>query len=818
MKKILFITLIILVSITSFADVNIEKLGEWGTGTYKNITIDSNNNLYCITEVSGIDIYSIENAEQPVKIGILPFNNVESMYFSGNTLFLSRGLNGITIVNIEDLNSPQIISEIAMEGYAYNCVSNGNTLFVASGSKGLSTFDISDISNPSFLKSFTEETNTDGELDIVFTKTVKVKLVDNKIYAADKNTGFAIVNINDPANPTLETSYNSFGGIIDFLLEDTKLYLQKTSGFRIVNIEDLTAITTVSAFSSVKKLTKLYKTGNFILISDSEFGITSVDVETEASPTLIDHFFLGGIASGMVVVGDYAYVSDSYNGLVTVDISDPNSISVVSTINNNGYVRNIEVKGDNIYVADIWNGTRVIDKTNLLSINLLTSIHKNNITNDIEAGTNNYIYTADSDNGISVIDVSTPESSSVVSTLDLDGIALSSKQKDNYLFISSEWNGINIVDLSDPAAPILKANYKGEGYIYNFGFYGNTLITASGIAGIECVDISNPESPVKLSSLSTGGYVFDIVIQGDFAYVLDVFNGLYVVDISNTDFPVIVSEINDLAYSTKIDVKGDYLYLSQGTNGFSIWNIKNPENPVKETTVDTDGNVEFVKADGSNFYVADGNSGKVLVYSFEEVPANRMYIPHIALNDWSTEIKLTNDNLENKNAKCTAFEGESIKFLNKVEIEPEFNYDLNINKGNFGYIDVEENVSGTVSYIQKSTGNSVSLPITNKLYNNFYLDIPEENNSWIGIAIYNNYEDDSQITISLFDKENNLISEVNENINKLTNRVWLLSSLFSKENIDLGSYLKVSGNNQYTGLIISGDNEGNLFGNVATNK
>lgn len=808
------ITLIILASLTSFADVSIEKLGEWGTGIYNGITKDSNNNLYCITEVSGIDIFSITTPDNPIKIGNLPYNKVENIHFEGNTAYLSRGTEGITVVNIENLNSPQTIVDIAVEGYSYDCTTNGSTLFVASGSQGLTTFDITSITSPVLLNSFTEETDSEGNVDIIFSKTVKVFYENNTIYAADKNTGYAIIDVTDPSTPKLTISYKIYGGIEDFVIEDTRLYLQKNSGFRILNIEDINAISTVASFSSVKKINKMVKAGTTMLLADSELGLTVTDLETESSPTLVQHHFLGGIASGIVVVENHAYISDSYNGLVTVDISDLEAITNIANYNNNGYTRNLEVSGDNLYVSDLWNGTRVIDKTNLLSPQLLASIHKNNITNNITAGNANYIYTSDSSFGVSIIDITTPETPEVISTFQVDGLALSTKQKDNNLFVASEWNGVNIIDISDPVTPVLAGHYYSQGYIYNVDFYNDTLVTASGTAGIELIDITNPSSPSLISTLNTGGYVFDVTVKGDYAYLLDFFKGLVVVDISNTQFPVTVSTAEDLAYSSNLSVKDDYLYLSQGIDGFSIWNISNPSNPFNETTVDTNGNVEYIKVDGSNFYVADGNSGKIFVYSFTENPSSKLYIPHIALNGWTTLITFENSDSVNSNALCKAFNDNSLTFKNKVEVENENTYTISVNDGKWGFVETGDSVSGTIKYIQNSTGQSVSLPISKTLSNNLNIEIPSENNIWAGIAIYNENIGKSTITISLLDIKGNKISDSALEIEGRNNKVFLLSSLFENESIEQGASVHISGDGQYTGLMITGDEFGNLYGNV----
>ena len=100
-------------------------------------------------------------------------------------------------------------------------------------------------------------------------------MAGNYAYVADGNNGLVIVDISNPASPTLKGSYD-------------------TAGFA----EDVVVA------------------GNYAYVADGNNGFVIIEISNPASPTLAGSYDTVGYAQDVDVAGNYAYVADGKNGFV----------------------------------------------------------------------------------------------------------------------------------------------------------------------------------------------------------------------------------------------------------------------------------------------------------------------------------------------------------------------------------------------------------------------------------------------------------------------------------------------------------------------
>jgi Ca2+-binding RTX toxin-like protein len=105
--------------------------------------------------------------------------------------------------------------------------------------------------------------------------------VGNYAYVADGSSGLQIIDISNPAAPTLAGTY------------DTPGYAQEV---QVV--------------------------GNYAYVADGGSGLQIIDISNPAAPTLAETYDTTGSAQGVQVVGNYAYVADDDGGLKILDVSD----------------------------------------------------------------------------------------------------------------------------------------------------------------------------------------------------------------------------------------------------------------------------------------------------------------------------------------------------------------------------------------------------------------------------------------------------------------------------------------------------------------
>jgi len=235
----------------------------------------------------------------------------------------------------------------------------------------------------------------------------------------------------------------------------------------------------------------------------------------------------------------------------------------------------------------------------------------------------NYAYIAgDLDDGVSVLDVSDPESPDLVGVIDDDATtalygAELIKVVGNYAYVVGMYdNGLEILDISDPTNPTHVGKITDSAATlldWPSGLYvsGNyAYITSYNESGLEIIDISNPYNPTHAGSITDAGATelsgaWGVYVQGKYAYVAGYYDdGLEIIDISDPTNPTHVGSIADDATTElngpwNVYVSGKYAYVTAyDDNGLEILDVSDPTNPKHVGAVDDDATTELDQAFG----------------------------------------------------------------------------------------------------------------------------------------------------------------------------------------------------------------------------
>jgi len=262
----------------------------------------------------------------------------------------------------------------------------------------------------------------------------------------------------------------------------------------------------------------------------------------------------------------------------------------------------------------------------------------------------NYAYMLDGEN-LTIIDISTPSSPSIIDTICYTSELLDLEIADTIGFLSV-FNEIVVLNLSNPRAPVEIGRYRiltfwgnlafKDGYLYaaagmtfyiydiSFGVGGVTFTevysmtdSASVFASIDVdsiylavgfsdatgrdsrvnvYDITTPSSPISLGSISTSGNASEIDVCGSRVYIADGIGmgpviAYYVYLIHNASCPDTFS-----TYSLMIGdpnhgcAHEDYYVLANGTSGLEVINWQTPTSPRKVDLYNVATHENFIEA------------------------------------------------------------------------------------------------------------------------------------------------------------------------------------------------------------------------------
>ena len=444
--------------------------------------------------------------------------------------------------------------------------------------------------------------------------TTRIGSATYALVAANGDDGIQIIDITDPAVPTVVSS------VIDGDTDGTSTFDTLAGAFEI---------TTVTMDHSTYALV----TGNL------DDGIQIIDITNPAAPTVVSSITDGGVDDD----------NNTYD-----ELDGPRDITTV-TINESTYALIASFRDDSIQIIDITDPAVPIAVSSVIDGDIFTELGGASGITTITIGESTYALVASStDDGVQIIDITDPAVPTAVSSI-TDG----DTDKDNNTFdqlrgavditavkigsstyalvAGSADNGIQIIDITDPAAPTAASSVTdgttfdaldGANNITTITIGESTyaLVTGSADNGVQIIDITNPENPTAAYSVTDGdvdggGVTFDTLAGANDITTTQVGTSIYALVASGSDNGIQIIRMvdfqpelepippeNPIAVSSVTDGVGGFdeldgarnvttvtiglstyaLVASEHDNGIQIIDITNPAMPTAVSSV-TDG-------------------------------------------------------------------------------------------------------------------------------------------------------------------------------------------------------------------------------------
>ncbi|MFB0515074.1 MAG: hypothetical protein ACETWG_00535 [Candidatus Neomarinimicrobiota bacterium] len=229
----------------------------------------------------------------------------------------------------------------------------GDYAYVASRDSSLQIIDISNPASPTLAGSYPLP-------DMGF----EVFIAGNYAYLASYAAGLRIIDITDPASPTLAGYYDTPGYSNGVFVAGNYAYIADYGRLEIIDISNPAAPALAGSSRSGRGF-DVFVSGSYAYVADGQSGLRIIDISNPASPTLAGYYDTPGNAIGVFVSGSYAYVADyDYGGLQIIDVSNPASPTLAGSCDTPGEAVNVFVSGDYAYVADYGQGLQIINVSN----------------------------------------------------------------------------------------------------------------------------------------------------------------------------------------------------------------------------------------------------------------------------------------------------------------------------------------------------------------------------------------------------------------------------------------------------------------------
>jgi len=207
------------------------------------------------------------------------------------------------------------------------------------------------------------------------------------------------------------------------------------------------------------------------------------------------------------------------------------------------------------------------------------------------ATSGNYAYVVrnNTTNNFTVIDITTPATPSISTTISLTGTPSNIAISGNYAFVTTDANAgeLVVVNITNPLVPTVAAtlNITGNNNANSLYISGNFayVVRASGASNFNVVNITTPTAPVVSGSLTLAGAGTDVFVMGNFAYVSSDDNAqeLQVVNVTTPATPTAAGSLNLTGNSNALSITGfgTTVMVGRVDGTVAIVNVTTPATP-----------------------------------------------------------------------------------------------------------------------------------------------------------------------------------------------------------------------------------------------
>jgi hypothetical protein len=319
-----------------------------------------------------------------------------------------------------------------------------------------------------------------------------------------------------------------------------------------------------------------------------------------------------------------------------IDTTAKSAPVIVGTYDTPGFANGLWMSAGKAYVADGENGVLILDVSTPSAITQVGSYNTAGnargltriMVDDPELGSQLYVYVADGNNGLvslkldAVTNTLTPFEQIPIAGFVED--VFKSVKIDNFLFLASGTAGLRVVKIQDPENLVSGGYCDTPGYASNVMYYGGYVYVADGESGVQVVNWDAnavPPSPIA-GSYNTTGLASRMAWAEGFVMLAD-YSALRVINALTPSAPV---EVTSAAFESptvteKAAAVDSTVYLVDPYQGLRIFDVSNLAIPALLGVYDTPGTAYDVAVSGDLAYIADGTQGlRLLDISNPNVP------------------------------------------------------------------------------------------------------------------------------------------------------------------------------------------------------
>jgi hypothetical protein len=453
-------------------------------------------NIFCAASNGGCKIIDVSNPANPqIKATVSGIST--GVCVKDNILYMVSYNYGLKIYDVSNLSNIQQIGQLPITGYPYRVSVKGNYVYVANSTSGagggMQIIDVSDPTVPVLVSSYS------GYADYV-------AVGENVAAIVGGGRPCSFLDVSDVSNPQLESDYKLPAFVSEVFVQGD-MAITGSNGFRVFDISDKTKPEQIGYNETAGDLAAV--SGNLAVYIPKSMGapnpVNIMDISDPTNPVKRGHYQAPVMTYDLDLVGNYAFIACWWDGFRVVNFGNPDNPVLAAHkfgwVNSNSvpgvdfcYVQALDTYGNYLYLIDYkpfeaedTKGLYIFDITNPANpvfVSRYSALFSQGYGLEAQG---NYVYVADMNGGMEIIDVSDPANPYSTGYVFLPDVAWSVAVDGNYAYTANYiLGGVQTIDISDPTNPFIAGFYQPSGcFGVGITMQGSYTYLADGVAGFQ---------------------------------------------------------------------------------------------------------------------------------------------------------------------------------------------------------------------------------------------------------------------------------------------------------------------------------------------
>ncbi len=560
------------------------------TGRASGIVV-SDTLAYIAAGTAGLHVVDITDPAVPPSALLGSFDTTGVAYavaVSGSAAYVADDSGGLRIIEVGSDPAPVIVGNAATAGTAEGVALQDGYAYVADSTGGVCTFDVTEPTAP---------TATPGGI-YTGPNAMDVAVGGTYLYVANWSGTLEVLSIAIPTSPAFAascpiTSPPAVPRPNGLALTASRAYVASgDAGLAVVDITDPAAPSLLRVLDTDGSANGVVYSGSYAYVADGGSGLQILDpVAPTASARVGTGATPGGYAWDVAVSGDYAYVASGDAGLMIFDVNPPalglTPEGSISGAELGGSAHSIWVEDSYAFISVGGRGVVVVNVSDPAAPFVVTSVGTPSVPGPADlAIAPGYAYVADAESGLVVVDIVSPyielaalDSPACAQRLDVieptDGSGVG--------YMAAGPQGLQIVqvtDATDPDNPSLVRSVRSLGEVNDVALASPYAYVTDTAGRLSLLNVANPVNPYTVgpaaeTSGSALGVAAATIGASPYALVAGGYEGLSTVAISENPSERAVNDTpgwcSDVAATT---LGGDpFALVADGDAGLRLFNL-----------------------------------------------------------------------------------------------------------------------------------------------------------------------------------------------------------------------------------------------------